>query len=79
MIDRPRIYVLSKTRLLNSIMHEYSLHVNSRTPDQDFRCFHPCAIIISHLHVPIPALGEIKNEQPHVGRTLAARLSVTSL
>ena len=29
-------------------------------------------------HIPVPARGKDQNEQPHVGRTLAARRSVTS-
>ena len=36
----------------------------SCTPDQDFHCIYPCEIILSH--IPIPAHGKIKKEQPHV-------------
>ena len=41
----------------------------SRTPDQDFCCFCPCEIILSH--IPITACGIDKNRtaacQPHAG------------
>ena len=40
--------------------------------------FYPYEIALLS-HIPVPALGEDKNEQPHVGRTLAERRSVTSL
>ena len=39
----------------------------SRTPDRDFRCFYTCEIILSH--IPVPASGKHKKEQPHAGRT----------
>ena len=48
-----------------------STHVRSsisRTPDRDFRFFHPCEIFLSH--TPIPALGKDKKRTvarwPHV-------------
>ena len=47
------------------------------TPDPDFGCFYPCEIIL--FHILAPALKKDKNEQLHVGRTLSARCSVTSL
>ena len=47
-----------------------------RTTDLDFRSLYPCEIILSH--IPIPALGKDKNEQPHVDHTQAARRCVTS-
>ena len=39
----------------------------SRTPDQDFGCFYPCEIFLSH--TPAPALGRDKNKQSHAART----------
>ena len=41
--------------------------VFSCTPDRNFRCFNPCEIILSH--IPVPAHGKDKNEEPHAGRT----------
>ena len=49
----------------------------SRTPDQDLRCFYQREIFLSH--IPIPARGKDKKEQPYVGHTLAAHGSVASL
>ena len=41
----------------------------SRTPDRDFRCFHPCEIILFYLTYPYQPVGEKKNEELYVGRT----------
>ena len=48
----------------------------SRTPDRNTNCFYPCEIILSH--IPVPARGKDKNEQPHVNRT-SIRDVITSL
>ena len=44
----------------------------SRTPDQDFRCFYPCEIILCH--IPVPARGKDKKTD---SCTSTARRSVT--
>ena len=46
----------------------------SRTPDQHFRCFYSCEIILSH--IPIPALRKDKNGKPHAGGTSIRDVSV---
>ena len=56
--------VLKFTNFMNRILY-------FRTPDQDFPCFYPCEIILSH--TPVPALGKDKKWiaacHPHAGRT----------
>ena len=67
---------LSVVDALFSIAPIVCLLCSTKCP-RDKRCFYPCEIIL--FHIPVPARGKIKNEQPHVGRTLAACRSLTSL
>ena len=41
----------------------------SRTPDRDFRWFYHVIYFYLLSHIPVPALGKDKSEQPHAGRT----------
>ena len=45
--------------------------VISPTPDQDFHCFYPCNIILSHILIPACRKGKNRTaaRQPHTGRT----------
>ena len=51
--------------------------LNCKSTEKKPKCFYPFEIILSH--IPVPTRGKDKNEQLHVGRTLAVCQSMMSL
>ena len=50
-------------------VYSYGSIFNFHIPYQDFRCFYPCEIILSH--IPVPGRGKKRTaaRRPHAGRT----------